>query len=143
MAPADLRPADAVGRCEDAAVTSLLGWLAGAVSGLLGAMGMGGGGVLVIWLTLGEGMEQAPAQGVNLLLFIPCAIPALISYSRKKLIQWKVLALCVFTGLAGALLGVWLSALLEPSLLRKIFGAMLLLMGIRELFPGKKQPKSR
>lgn len=121
----------------------LWGALAGILSGLLGAMGMGGGGVLVIWLTLGEGMEQAPAQGINLLLFIPCAIPALLSYSRKKLIDWKILGLCVFTGLAGALFGVWLSALLEPSLLRKIFGAMLLLMGIRELFPRPKKEKSR
>lgn len=124
-------------------MTSLLGWLAGAVSGLLGAMGMGGGGVLVIWLTLGEGMEQAPAQGLNLLLFIPCAVPALVSYSRKKLIQWRALALCVFTGLAGALLGVWLSALLEPSLLRKAFGAMLLLMGLRELLPQTGRQKKR
>lgn len=124
-------------------ISWLWGALAGILSGLLGAMGMGGGGVLVIWLTLGEGMEQAPAQGINLLLFIPCAIPALLSYSRKKLIDWKILGLCVFTGLAGALLGVWLSALLEPSLLRKIFGVMLLLMGIRELFPRPKKEKSR
>lgn len=124
-------------------ISRLLGALAGLLSGLLGAMGMGGGGVLVIWLTLGEGIEQAPAQGINLLLFIPCAVPALISYSRKKLIDWKILGLCVFTGLAGALCGVWLSALLEPSLLRKIFGAMLLFMGIRELFPHPKKEKGQ
>lgn len=124
-------------------ISRVLGALAGFLSGLLGAMGMGGGGVLVIWLTLGEGIEQAPAQGINLLLFIPCAIPALISYSRKKLIDWKILGLCVFTGLAGALCGVWLSALLEPSLLRKIFGAMLLFMGIRELFPHSKKEKGQ
>lgn len=122
-------------------ISWLLGALAGLLSGVLGAMGMGGGGVLVIWLTLGEGMEQAPAQGINLLLFIPCAIPALISYSRKKLIDWKTFMFCVFTGLAGALFGVWLSALLEPSLLRKIFGAMLLFMGIRELFPTPQKKK--
>ncbi len=122
-------------------ISRVLGALAGFVSGLLGAMGMGGGGVLVIWLTLGEGIEQAPAQGINLLLFIPCAIPALISYSRKKLIDWKTFMFCVFTGLAGALCGVWLSALLEPSLLRKIFGTMLLLMGIRELFPTPQKKK--
>ena len=39
---------------------------------------------------------------------------------------------------AGALLGAWASNLLEPDLLRRIFGAMLLIMGVRELFPGKK-----
>ena len=116
----------------------LWGALAGLVSGALGAMGMGGGGVLVIWLTLGAGMAQPAAQGVNLLLFIPCAIPALFSYSRKKLICWKAVGFCVAAGLAGALLGAWASNLLEPDLLRRIFGAMLLIMGVRELFPGKK-----
>lgn len=120
----------------------LWGALAGLLSGALGAMGMGGGGVLVIWLTLGAGMEQPTAQGVNLLLFIPCAIPALFSYSRKKLICWKTVGFCVAAGLAGALLGAWASNLLEPNLLRRIFGAMLLIMGVRELFPGKKEKES-
>ena len=48
--------------------------LAGLLSGALGAMGLGGGGVLVIYLTLAAQMEQTTAQGVNLLLFIPCAL---------------------------------------------------------------------
>ena len=40
-------------------------------SGILGAMGMGGGGILMIYLTVFAGLEQSLAQGINLLFFIP------------------------------------------------------------------------
>ena len=56
----------------------MTGWLliaaAGLVSGALGAMGLGGGGILILCLTAFAGMEQVTAQGVNLLLFIPTAL---------------------------------------------------------------------
>ena len=48
--------------------------LAGTLSGVIGAMGLGGGGVLIIYLTLFLGMEQGIAQGVNLIFFIPSEI---------------------------------------------------------------------
>ena len=116
--------------------------LAGLLSGALGAMGLGGGGVLVIYLTLVAQMEQTTAQGVNLLLFIPCALLALIPYCRKKLICWKIALPAILFGLVGAFAGVWLSGMLDPSLLRKLFGGMLLLIGLRELFSRPKPKKS-
>ena len=79
--------------------------LAGLLSGALGAMGLGGGGVLVIYLTLAAQIEQTTAQGVNLLLFIPCALLALIPYCRKKLICWKIALPAILFGLAGAFAG--------------------------------------
>ena len=54
---------------------------AGTLSGMIGAMGLGGGGVLIIYLTLFLGMEQGIAQGVNLIFFFPCAVFALIVFS--------------------------------------------------------------
>src|SRR5699024_9798280 len=59
VAAPHFRTADAVGRGEDAVLT---GWLliaaAGLVSGALGAMGLGGGGILILCLTAFAGMEQ-------------------------------------------------------------------------------------
>ena len=115
--------------------------LAGLLSGLLGAMGMGGGGVLIIYLTLVAGMEQRAAQGVNLLLFIPCAIVALIIYLKKHLIKWRTALLAAGFGLLGALLGTWLSGTLDISLLKKIFGGMLAIVGIIELFGNSEKKK--
>lgn len=124
----------------------MTGWLliaaAGLVSGALGAMGLGGGGILILCLTAFAGMEQVTAQGVNLLLFIPTALLALIPYFRKKLICTQALLPAIGAGLAGSLLGVWLSGTLDPEILRKLFGGMLVLIGLREVIGSGKERKS-
>ena len=44
--------------------------IAGLLSGIIGAMGLGGGAVLLIYLSLIKGTDQLKAQGINLLFFI-------------------------------------------------------------------------
>lgn len=108
--------------------------LAGTASGILGAMGMGGGGILIIYLTLLAGVEQGTAQGINLLFFIPSAVIALIVYWRKKLIDWKTALICAGLGVVGALAGSYLSGIIDGAILGKLFGVLLLLMGVKQLF---------
>ena len=79
--------------------------LAAFFSGLAGRLGLGGGGVLVLYLVLALGMPQLKAQGINLLFFIPCAVLSSIVYSFKKLIDWKSVLLFAAGGLPGVLLG--------------------------------------
>lgn len=108
--------------------------VAGIGSGILGSMGMGGGGILILYLTLFAHLDQRTAQGINLLLFVPCAAVALISYAKKGLIRWKTALVFMALGLAGAALGTYLSGILETSFLRKAFGIMLAIAGIFQLF---------
>ena len=137
-----VRRADAVGRMEDAVLMEWI-WmaLAGLISGILGSMGMGGGGVLIIYLTLIAGLDQRAAQGINLILFIPCAVLALFSYVRKGLIDFRTALSAAAAGLVGALGGVFLSGWLDVVWLRRIFGVMLLFIGVRELLAKKPPPK--
>ena len=111
-------------------------WMAVAalLSGALGSMGLGGGGVLIIYLTLGAGLGQQAAQGVNLLLFIPCAVVALCFYLKKGLIDWRTALLAAAFGLVGAAAGTFLSGIMDAGILRKIFAVMLLAIGAKELF---------
>ena len=44
---------------------------AGFGAAVLASMGMGGGSVLILWLTLVSGVGQREAQGLNLLFFLP------------------------------------------------------------------------
>lgn len=115
--------------------------VAGIVSGILGAMGMGGGGILVIVLTVFMGYEQALAQGINLMFFIPCAIVAIIIYSRKKLIEWKIAVPFSILGCIGSIIGSILSSYINSKILSVIFGIMLLIIGIKELFSKKQYKK--
>ena len=53
-------------------------------AGILGAMGFGGGGVLIIYLTAILNIKQITSQGINLIFFIPSAIIALIIHILKR-----------------------------------------------------------
>jgi len=105
-------------------------------SGALGAMGLGGGGILVIYLTLVVGMPQLQAQGVNLLFFLPCAVISLIINAKRKLIDWRNALWIALGGLPATLLGIWLSDLIDARWIGYIFAGLLIFIGVRELFSG-------
>lgn len=115
-------------------MSSISTFLAGTLSGILGAMGLGGGGILIIYLTIFEHLEQTKSQGINLIFFIPTAIIAVIIYSNKKLISWKFVLISSLIGIPGAILGSYTSSIIDNSILRKIFGLLLLIMGSMQLF---------
>ncbi|MDD5923746.1 MAG: sulfite exporter TauE/SafE family protein [Clostridia bacterium] len=112
--------------------------LAAVASGILGAMGMGGGGILMIYLTVFAGLEQSLAQGINLLFFIPSAIIAILIYTKKKMIDYRTAIPFAISGVAGALLGSFISGLLRNEILSVIFGVFLIVVGLRELFTRAK-----
>ena len=64
--------------------------LAGIISGIIGGMGMGGGTLLIPILTIFLAFEQRSAQAINLLVFIPMALIALIIHIKNKLVDFKV-----------------------------------------------------
>jgi uncharacterized membrane protein YfcA len=104
--------------------------IAGFLSGIIGAMGLGGGAVLLIYLTLFGGVEQMKAQGINLLFFIPIAAVSVIIYAFKKQIKWKTVLFFSAAGLVGAAAGVFISEAVGSDLLAKIFGGILIAAGI-------------
>lgn len=110
---------------------------------ILSGMGVGGGGLLVIYLTLFENIEQIVAQGANLAFFIIAAIASTIYNAKKKKICPEITLSMSAAGIATAYLGTLLASNIDPSLLQKIFGSMLVLGGLSSLFSifGKKQQK--
>lgn len=102
-------------------------------SGLCASMGLGGGTVLILWLTLAESLPQQQAQGINLVFFIPCALTAMFFYRRSGMIEIQQLAPALVSGTVGAVIGASLSGLIVSEVLRRAFGAFLLIMGMRSL----------
>lgn len=118
---------------------SIAALIAGLVSGILGAMGLGGGSVLIIYLALFTDTKQLTAQGINLLFFIPIALCAVIVYAIKKQIKWKTVITFALGGVAGALGGIMLTDTLGGELTAKIFGGLLIVLGIKEILSTLKQ----
>lgn len=112
----------------------LLSFLAGAVTGILSGFGVGGGTVLLVYMTAFAGLDQRLAQGINLLYFIPAALLALPSHVKNGYIEKQILVPAISAGLICAALTAWLATGLEVKLLRKLFGVFLILIGVRELF---------
>ena len=116
------------------------GLLAGLLSGIIGAMGLGGGAVLIIYLSVFTDMPQLKSQGINLLFFIPIAIAAVAVYGFKKQIKWKLVAKIAAWGLVGTAGGLLFTNLLGGDITAKIFGGMLIIIGISEIgLFGKKE----
>jgi len=113
--------------------------LAALGAGALGAMGMGGGGILVIYLTLALRTPQLQAQGINLLFFLPCAAISLIINGVRKLVDWKRALWIALGGLPTTLLGIWIASEIETKWLGWIFAGLLILIGLKELFSKPKQ----
>ncbi len=113
--------------------------LAGLFSGIIGGMGLGGGAVLIIYLTVFKNVEQLKAQGINLLFFIPIASLAVIVYAFKKQIKWRVTLPLAFGGILGALAGFFLSNFIGGGLTAKLFGGFLIILGIKEIFFNAKK----
>ena len=119
------------------------GFIAGLLSGIIGAMGLGGGAVLLIYLTLFKDVGQLKAQGINLLFFIPIATVSVIIYAFKKQIKWKTVLLFSAFGLLGAAAGATVSSLMEGRLLGKLFGGILVIMGIVQAVSAIRQKKEK
>ena len=114
------------------------GWLipllAGAATGILSGFGIGGGSLLLIYMTSFAGVPQNLAQGINLLYFLPTAGAALPAHFKNGYVEKAALAPAILAGLAGAALAAWAATSMGTGLLRRCFGAFLLVIGLRELF---------
>lgn len=113
-------------------------FLAGLLTGVLSGCGIGGGSLLVLWLTLFEGMPQFTAGGINLLYFLACAPAALVSHVKNRLIDRKAVLFCVPAGALTSLAAALLASHTDVSLLRRLFGVLLLVIGAKELFTKRK-----
>ncbi len=107
---------------------------AGIIFGFLSGLGIGGGSLLVMWLTLMLGVNASDARCINLLFFVPCALCASIFRWKQGSLPVRKLPVPILMGCILAGTFSMLSAQLNTALLKKIFGFLLIGTGIRELF---------
>ena len=114
----------------------LLPFLCGLGAAVISAWGVGGGTLLLLVMTLFLGVDQRMAQGINLLFFLPIGAASLWLHWRQGRVDKTAVRQFLPTGLLGAALGTGLAMLADESLLRRGFAVFLLLIGLRQLFPG-------
>ena len=105
---------------------------------VLSGLGVGSGGLFVIWLTtIGVGATQA--RGMNLLFFVFSASAALLVHLKSgRRIDLRLAAYLAALSLVGTALGAALGGRLEGEALRKVFGVILVLSGCYTLLGKRK-----
>lgn len=102
----------------------------GALGGVLGGMGMGGGTLLIPLLTIFTDIKQKEAQGINLIVFIPMAVVALIIHFKNKLVLVKRSIFLIITGVIFSLLGSFIALKLKSENLKIYFGIFLIVLSV-------------
>lgn len=110
----------------------------GTLLGFLSGLGIGGGSLLIIWLTVVLDADPQAARSINLLFFIPSAIVSCFLRYKEGTLRIEPLLPAILAGCAAAGLFSWVSTVLNVSLLKKLFGCILIAAGIRELFYKEK-----
>lgn len=108
--------------------------LTGLISGIISGMGMGGGTVLILCLSIFLGVNQKIAQGVNLIFFIPTSIAAIAVNIKEKNINFKIAKIVIAFGIIGAVVGAIIARTINVNLLRKLFGIFLGFIAIHEIY---------
>lgn len=116
--------------------------LVGTVLGFLSGMGVGGGTLLILWLTLVLEVESSAAREINFLFFLAAAAVTCCFRWKQGVLDWKKVLPAAAAGCAATVAGTLLSAVANTALLRKGFGVLLLITGLRELLykPKKQAP---
>lgn len=106
----------------------------GIVSGMVAALGMGGGTILILLLGIFTKLNQHIIQGSNLIFFIPTSIVAIIMNMKNKTINYKNAFIIIISGIIGAIVGSKVSFGIENQKLKKYFGIFLLSIAIFEIY---------
>lgn len=114
--------------------------LVGTLLGFLSGLGVGGGSLLILWLTLVLGRDSPTAREINLLFFLPAAIISCLFRWKQGVLEWKKVLPAILAGCIAAIVGTLLSVRMDTEKLKQAFGILLLVTGFREILykPKKK-----
>ena len=100
----------------------------GAAAGLLG---VGGGILMVPFLTLAIGLSQHAAEATSLVVVLPTAVVASLALRRRGIGDLRIALRFGVVGALGGAGGALLALALPGSTLRLVFAAFLGLVGLR------------
>lgn len=119
----------------------LLSFLVASLLGTLAGLGLGGGSLLIVYLTAILNMSPETARGLNLLFFLPASLIATLLRIRKGNFPIKKAIPAILAGIMGSILFSYIGTHMDTAVLRRLFGVLLLITGVRELFYRERKIK--
>jgi uncharacterized membrane protein YfcA len=106
-------------------LAAALGALAGVLAGLFG---VGGGILFVPTLTLVLGLTQIHAEATSLLAILPAAGAGAWRQQRYGTVRWRTALIIGVASIVGVEAGVQIAEALPEHALRRLFGALMLVV---------------
>lgn len=106
----------------------------GIISGIVTGLGMGGGTVLILLLSLFMNLDQHIAQATNLVFFIPTSLAAIIINIKQKNVDFKLAIIISIFGILGSIIGAIISENISSLNLRRYFAIFILVIAFHEMY---------
>lgn len=114
----------------------------GVVAGILaGLFGVGGGILFVPTLTLGLGLTQLHAEASSLLAIIPTVAAGAWRQQRYGNVRWRPALVIGLAAIAGVEAGVVVAEHLPEHALKRLFGALMIVVAVQVAWRARKQPR--
>lgn len=108
-------------------------YIVGGVTGIANGLFGSGGGMLSVPLLENTGLEAKKAHASSIAITLPLSVVSTFVYSLKGHINYSLALKFIPLGLLGAIAGSWLLKKISNKILKKIFGIILIISGIRML----------
>ena len=108
-------------------IVHITGFLTGLINGLFGA----GGGIIAVPLLKKSGLTQKQAHATSIAVTLPLSILSVCLYVSSS--KGDLLTALSFMpgGVLGAIAGAFIIRKISPSLLKRVFGAVVIFAAIR------------
>lgn len=115
--------------------------LIGILIGFLSGSGIGGGNLLILWLTAVQMLSIETARLIVLVFFIPCAAVSCLLRLRTGKLPLRFCLPAIISGSISALLFTIISGSWNTAVIRKLWGIILCISAWKELRSKKHAPE--
>lgn len=107
--------------------------LTGLILGYLAAIGIGGGSLLMLWLTLVVGTGHMEARLINLMFFVTAAGSVSVFRWKQSNFSIKRILPAMIAGCIASAITTALSTGIDTDIIKRVFGILLLIAGVKEI----------
>ena len=116
-------------------------FIVGAAAGILSGLGIGGGTLIVLYLTLIAKIPQVQAQGINLIYFLCACVPAAVMHIKEKRADVKMTSALSIVGMVSAAVAAWIVTHngISIHMIKRIFGVLVICAAVFQIIKSTKK----
>ncbi len=108
-------------------------YLAGLLSGFANGLFGSGGGVIIVPMLKKAGVEQKKAHSTSLAVILPLSIISALFYLKENSFDFLYALKYLPAGVVGTIIGCLILKKISNKFLKKLFGSLLVIAGLRML----------